>query len=314
MNRRDFFKKSTAVAGAAGLSLLLDKTGLQAQAAVTAPSTESAAAGTAPELVAVTGGEPAEMFDKAIAALGGMERFVKKGQTVLLKPNMAWNRPPEVGANTNPDLVRRVAEHCVKAGGKVYVMDHNIQGPAPETSGIKAAAEAGGAIFVVGNDKSMYREVENPKAKSRKKIMVHQMVMDCDVLINIPVLKNHGGAKLTMALKNLMGCVYDRGSYHRDLDQSIVDFPFYRKPDLNILDAYRVVTKGGPSASRNYASIMPKMLLVSPDIVAVDTAGEAQAVAWGIVKPGEAGHVGLAAREGLGEGDLKKVKITKINI
>ncbi len=314
MNRRDFFKKSTVAAGAAGLSLLLDKTGLWAQDVAAGTQNAAAAAG-GPELAAIAGGEPAEMLDKAMAALGGMERFVKKGQTVLLKPNMSWDCAPETGANTNVDLMKHIAELCVKAGaGKVYVMDHNIDTKGPETSGVKAAAEAGGAIFVVGKDKSMYKEVDIPGGKILQKALVHQMVIDCDVFINIPVLKHHGGAQLTIAMKNLMGCVYDRKAYHGGhLDQCIVDFLRYRKPDLNIVDAYRVMTKGGPGGKRNAASIMPKMLLISPDIVAVDTAGEAQAVAWGIVKQGDAGHIKLAAEEGLGEGDLKKVKVIRLN-
>ncbi len=315
MNRREFFKKSTAVAGAAGLSLLLDKSGLWAQDATAASTPAAELPAGASELVAIKGGEPDVMFNKAIQALGGMERFVKKGQTVLLKPNMSWNSGPESGANTNPALVKSIAEACVKAGAsKVYVMDHNIQGNAPETSGVKAAAEAGGAVFVVGDDSSMYKQVENPKAKAKgcQKIAVHEMVMNCDVLINIPVLKSHGGAKLTMALKNLMGCVDDRKVYHKELDQSIVDFVFYRKPDLNIMDAYRVMTTGGPMGRGNFKSIMPKMLFISSDIVAIDTVGEAQAVAWGMVKTGDARHIKMAAEAGLGEADLKKVKIIRL--
>lgn len=314
MNRREFFKKSTAVAGVAGLSLLLDKTGLWAQDTVSASAAASLPEG-ASEVVAIKGGEPDVMFNKAIQALGGMERFVKKGQTVLLKPNMSWNSGPESGANTNPVLVKSIAEACVKAGAsKVYVMDHNIQANAPETSGVKEAAEAGGAIFVIGNDSAMYKEIENPKAKAKgcQKISVHEMVMNCDVLINIPVLKSHGGAKLTMALKNLMGCVYNRRIYHSELDQSIVDFVLYRKPDLNIMDAYRVMTTGGPMGRGNFKSIVPKMLFISSDIVAIDTIGEAQAVAWGMVKTGEARHIKMAADTGLGESDIKKMKIIRL--
>ncbi|MFC2140543.1 DUF362 domain-containing protein [Candidatus Auribacterota bacterium] len=118
MNRRDFFKKSLAVsAGALGSFFFKGNDSLKA--AEISPSSF--------DLVAVRNGEPETMFDQAIAALGGMEKFVKKGQTVVVKPNIAWNRSPELGANTNPRLVKRVVEHCFKVGAKkVYLFDHSV--------------------------------------------------------------------------------------------------------------------------------------------------------------------------------------------
>lgn len=315
MDRREFFKKSAAVAGVAGLTLMLGKTGVWA--AETVQSQDTAITGESSILAAVKGGEPAVMFDLAIEALGGMKKFVKPGQTVLLKPNMSWNCPPESGANTHPALVKRIVEQCLAAGAaKVYVMDHNIDREACETSGVRAAAEEAGAIFAVVKDvPAMYEDVEIPGAKILKKARVLKMVKECDVFINVPVFKNHGGPRLTMGLKNLMGCVEDRQYYHnKGLEQCIADFPLFRKPDLNIMDAYRVMTKGGPSGKRRAESIMPKMLFASTDIVALDAVGETQAIAWKILKPNEVNYISMAHAAGLGENDLKKIKIIKLSV
>ncbi|MDD4180041.1 MAG: DUF362 domain-containing protein [Victivallaceae bacterium] len=315
MDRREFFKKGAAAAGVAGLTLMLGKTGVWA--AESTKNQETAVSGETSVLAAVKGGEPDVMFDQAIEALGGMKKFVKKGQTVLIKPNMSWDCAPDSGANTHPALVKRIVEQCLAAGAaKVYVMDHNIDREACETSGVRAAAEEAGAIFaVVKGVPSMFEEVEIPSAKILKNTRVLKMVKECDVFINVPVMKNHGGTRLTMGLKNLMGCVEDRRYYHSNgVDQCVADFPLFRKPDLNIMDAYRVMTKGGPSGKRRAESIMPKMLFASTDIVALDAVGEIQSIAWKMVKPNQVGYIPLAHAAGLGESDLKKIKIIKLSV
>jgi uncharacterized protein (DUF362 family) len=316
MNRRDFFKKGAAAVGATGLTLMLGKTGIWAADASVSDGAVPVS-GNSPLLAAVKGGEPDVMLNKAMEALGGMGKFVKKGQTVLIKPNMSWDCPPESGANTHPALVKCVVEQCLAAGAsKVYVMDHNIDREACETSGVRASAEEAGGIFaVVKGVSSMYEDVEISGAKVLKKARVLMMVRECDVFINVPVLKSHGGTRLTMALKNLMGCVEDRRFYHSNgVDQCVADFPLFRKPDLNILDAYRVMTKGGPAGKRRAESIMPKMLFASADIVAIDAVGEAQAISWGMVKPNQVRHIPMAHAAGLGESDLEKIKIIKLAV
>ncbi len=235
-----------------------------------------------PDLVAVKNGEPDAMFKKAMELMGGMNRFIKKGQTVVVKPNIGFPRVPEVGATTNPLLVKTIVESCYEAGAKrVYVFDNVVTATSAnarkcyQLSGIEEAAKAARAIVVPMDDFS-YREVKIPGGKTLKTADVHSLILDSDVFINVPILKHHSSAQLSIAMKNLMGIVKNRAEYHlTGLDQCIADFCLHRKPDLNIVDAYRVLMSNGPSGPGDPKSAnvqMKKTLLISTDIVAIDTA------------------------------------------
>ena len=307
MERRTFLK-NTAVAGITG-GIVLNLPGVTAGKSKKAPAKKGAY-----DLVAVKGGEPEEMFERGIAALGGMKTFVKPGQTVVVKPNIGWARTPEAGANTNPGLIKRIVEHCFKAGAKtVYVLDHtcNAWKDCYEKSGISEAAQAAGAKVVCGNHKQDYREVNVPEGKRLKKASIHNVIMDCDVFINVPILKNHGGAIMTCAMKNLMGIVWDRRYFHsNDLQQCIADCVTARRPDLNIVDAYRVMKKGGPRG-RSLADVAQmKYQLLSTDIVAVDTAASK---ILGI-SADRIRHLRLGEELKLGTMDINKLKVERITI
>ena len=150
-----------------------------------------------------------------------------------------------------------------------------------------------------------------PGGKVLKTTDVHELVIESDVFINVPVLKSHGSTKLTIAMKNLMGNVWDRRWWHLgNLHQCIADFTAYRKPDLNIVDAYRVMVKNGPRGTGPGDVVMMKSQILSSDIVAADTAA---ARLFGM-KEEEVRHIMIAAEKGLGQGDLNKLKIKRITI
>lgn len=268
-----------------------------------------------PDLVAVKNGEPDAMFKKAIELAGGMNQFVKKGQTVVVKPNIGFPRVPEVGATTNPLLVKTIIESCYTAGAKrVYVFD-NVVSPTSSNarncyklSGIEDAARAARGIVVPVDDFS-YREVRIPGSKTLKTADVHSLILDCDVFINAPVLKHHSSAHLSIAMKNLMGIVKNRMEYHlTGLDQCIADFCLYRQPDLNVVDAYRVLMSHGPAGPGNPRSAnvqMKKTLLLSKDIVAVDAAA---AKIFG-KEPEDLGYIKIAHAQKTGNMNLKELKI-----
>jgi uncharacterized protein (DUF362 family) len=302
MDRREFCKKSLMVGAAVyGASLFgwIDKIAAQDAAAM-------------PDLVAVKNGEPDVMFDKAIEAMGGMSKFVQKGQTVVVKPNIGWNSKPETGANTNPVLVKRIVEHCVNAGAKkVYVFDHGVDYSVQtyETSGIAEAAKAGGAIVVPGHDPKYYQKVTIPGAAKLLETQVHELILESDVLINVPVLKHHMASKITIAMKNLMGAVWDRGFYHNNgLDQCIAEFCLYCKPDLNVVDAYLVMMARGPKWGGPEDRSLKKTLLLSQDIVAVDTAA---AKIFGI-EPEKVRHIKLGYEKNIGNMNLETLNIKRI--
>ncbi len=306
MNRRKFLKETVKYGIAAGTAFLLspykkimDVEDLLADTAM-------------PELAAIKGGEPDKMFDAGIKALGGMNKFVKKGQTVVVKPNIGWNKPPEIAADTNPKLVYSIIKHCLDAGAKkVYIFDHTCDSweKCYSISGIESAAKKAGASVAQANSRSYYQNVSVPYGDILKTAEVHELILKSDVFINVPVLKNHGSADLTISMKNLMGIVWDRGFWHANgLHQCIADFAAYRKPDLNIVDAYKVMKTNGPRGVNTEDTVLMKSQIISNDIVAADAAA---AKLFGI-EPSEVDHIKIAAKKGLGQIDLNKVAIKRI--
>jgi len=267
------------------------------------------------DLVAVRNGGPVEMFEAGISALGGMGKFVKSGQKVVVKPNIAWDQPPEVPANTNPDLVAAIVRHCLKAGASsVTVFDHTCHNweRSYKTSGIASAVESAGGIMAPANLESHYTEVEIPKAKVLKTAKIHKEMLACDVLINVPVLKHHGGAKLSLTMKNLMGVVWDRRFFHsNDLDQCIADLCFVPKPPvLNIVDAYRILRKNGPQGRSPEDGEIAKYQLLGTNMVSLDAA----AAKLFDMDPKQLGYINIAGEMGAGQADLTKLKIKRIEL
>lgn len=303
MKRREFIKKAAKLGLMAGAASLLSP--YSKLMALDAPAKK-------PMLAAVKNGTPEVMFDKGIAALGGMTKFVKKGQTVVVKPNIGWDTEPELAANTNPNLVGRIIKHCYDAGAKkVYVFDHTCDPwkDTYETSGIEKAAKNAGASVVPGNTQSYYQKVSVPGGKTLKTARVHELIMSSDVFINVPILKDHGSAGLTMAMKNLMGIVWERGVWHAiGLHQCIADFTAYRKPDLNVIDCYRIMTNNGPRGTSEADTQIAGSQVISADIVAADAAA---AKIFG-TEPAELEYIKLAALKGLGVMDLSRVDIKKV--
>ena len=271
------------------------------------------------DLVAVMGSEPEIMFRQAITEMGGMGNFIKRGDKVCVKPNIGWDQPPEMGADTNPKLVAEIIKQCFDAGAKeVVVFDH----PCDEwrkcyaNSGIEAAAKAAGAKVMPAHQESYYKEVSVPKGKNLKSAKIHEAIVDSDKWINVPCLKNHGGAQLTISMKNYMGIVWDRGYFHaNDLQQCIADICTYEKrPVLNVVDAYRIMKTNGPRGKSPSDVVLAKGLFISQDIVAVDTAAanffnQVRKIPVESVK-----HIVNAQALGLGTMDLDNLKIKRIKI
>jgi len=228
------------------------------------------------DLAAIKGAEPDTMFDEAIKAFGGMKKFVKAGQTVVVKPNIGWDVIPERAANTNPLLVSRIIRHCFDAGAKnVYVFDHTCDNwrKTYSNSGIERAVNDAKGKIVSGESESYYQEVTVKHGKKLKKAKVHELILESDVFINVPVLKHHDSTEMTAGMKNLMGIVWDRGFWHQnDLHQCIADFAAFRKPDLTVVDAYNVMKRNGPRGVSKGDLVTMKSLLMSTDIVAADAA------------------------------------------
>lgn len=307
MNRRDFIKKGA-------------QAGLAATTVLSIPgfygsyfAKRSEVPQTIYDMAAIKGGQPDKMFDEAIKSLGGMKNFVKKNQKVLIKPNIGWDVSPERGGNTNPKLVSRVIKHCFDAGAKdVYVFDHTCDDwkRTYVNSGIEKAVKDAGGKIIPANTENYYQEVSIKGGKKLKSAKVHELVLESDVLINMPILKNHGSTKVSIAMKNMMGIVWDRGYWHRnDLHQCIADCGLIdKKPNLNIVDAYYVMKQNGPRGVSVDDVVIMKSLLIGKDMVAVDSAATK---IFGL-QPENISYLNIADEMGVGKMDLSSMKINRI--
>ncbi len=310
MKRRDFFRSATLTSIATVFSpQILAETSVDSEMSVQA----------SPDMVAVMGGEPEVMLIRALKELGGIQKFVKKGNKVVIKPNIGWDRQPEMAANTNPDLIGALVRQCISAGAKeVLVFDHTCDNwrKCYQNSGIEQAVVSAGGRMVPGNDETMYREVDLPKGIRLKSTKIHSAILDCDVWFNVPILKHHGGSKNSIAMKNLMGIVWDRGFFHKnDLHQCIADAAtFHKSPALNIVDAYRIMKSNGPQGKSESDAVKLQSLIVSRDFVAADAAA---VKLFSQVKPTDikdVRYIGMAEIHNLGTQDLDRIKVKKIKL
>ncbi len=299
MKRRDFIK--SALASGAALSV----SGID-------PFLSLLAAAELPDLVVARGSQPAQVTRAAVFALGGMRRFVAKNDVVVVKPNIGWDRPPELAANTNPEVVAAVVALCLEAGArKVQVFDRTVNNARRcyKQSGIADAASAAGAevSFV---DEKRFVEVQIG-GLALKSWPIYEDIMEADKVINIPIAKHHGLASLTLGMKNLMGVMGGwRGRIHQKLDESIVDLAKTVKPVLTIIDAVRILTANGPQGGNPADVRTLNTVIAGGDPVATDSYG---ATLFGL-RGSDLPYLALAEKAGLGTRDLRRIKIREVNV
>ena len=280
MERREFLR-TVALAGLASTFKFSDAMDILAQ------SGKNVKTGAAYDLVAVMGGEPEMMFRKAITEMGGMSKFVKPGNKVVVKPNIGWDKVPELAGNTNPKLVKEIIAQCYKAGAaEVIVFDHTCDDwrKCYKNSGIEDAAKAAKAKVVPANEESYYREVDLPHGKNLRKTKIHNAILDCDVWIN-------------------------------DLQQCIADICTFRKPAvLNVVDAYRVLKSNGPRGTSAADVVNPKALFISSDIVAVDTAATKFFNQIRTMPLEDVGHLAKGEALNIGTMNLDDLKVRRLKM
>jgi uncharacterized protein (DUF362 family) len=306
MKRRDFLKKSAGAGLVAGAALTLG--GYDRLWASTPVNTKY-------DMIALMGGTPDAMFDLGIQELGGMSTFIHKGQKVLIKPNIGWDVIPELAGNTNPILVKRIIEHCFKAGAKeVYIFDHTCDNwvNCYKNSGIEKAAKGAGAKVVSGNSENYYQQIEIPGGVKLKSAKVHELLLETDVFINVPILKDHDSTRMTCCLKNMMGVVWDRGYWHgNNLNQCIADYAlFEKKPALNVIDCYNVMVKHGPRGVSKEDVVQMKSQIITTDWVA----GDAAAAKMLGVETERIEYIPIAHKMGLGNMKLETLNIKRIKM
>lgn len=267
-----------------------------------------------PDLVVARGGEPEEMVRQALAALGGMERFVPKGSRVVVKPNICVAyHTYEYAATTNPWVVAALVRLALEAGAKsVQVFDFPFGGSPEEAYARSGIAElvtaAGGEMVVMPAFK--YVSAKIPQGVDLKKTEAYQDALTADVLIDVPIAKHHGSARLTLGMKNLMGLILNRGAIHRNLGQRIADLASLFRPTLTVVDAVRILMDNGPSGGNLDDVKKLDTVIASPDIVAADS----YATSLFGLTPQDVAYIPAAAAMGLGRSDLTGLKIEEIAV
>jgi uncharacterized protein (DUF362 family) len=264
----------------------------------------------------VVSGDAAAATQKALEGLGGISRFVKKGQRVVLKPNMSFSRTPEYGATTHPQVVVTVAQACLEAGAQqVLVLDHTLHRAelCLERTGIREACKNIPGVHVLAlQDRKFFREIKIPQGKVLDRVEVMKEILDAPVLINIPVAKSHSATGISMGIKGLMGLIWDREIFHSqvNINQALVDLASVIRPQLTILDATRALTSGGPGGPGEVKKL--NLIIAGTDPVAVDAFGVSIVPWYGQnFKGRQVEHLLIAHQRGLGKIEIDQMKITR---
>jgi len=272
--------------------------------------------GREPYDLVVISGDPVGATKKALEAMGGISRFVKKGQRVVLKPNMSFARTPEFSATTHPLVVATVAQACMNAGAQqVLVLDHTLHRAelCLERTGIQEACKNISGVHVLAiQERKFYREIKIPQGKVLERVEVIKEVLEAPVLINLPVAKSHSATGVSMGMKGLMGLIWDRESFHSqyNINQAIADLGTLIKPQLTILDATRALTSGGPGGPGEVKE--PNLIIAGIDPVAVDSYGVSIVPWYGQnFKGRQVEHLLVAHQRGLGQIDIERLTVFK---
>lgn len=253
-----------------------------------------------------------KLTEQSIAALGGMQRFVSRGDVVWIKPNMAWNRTPEQAANTNPDVVATLVRLCLDAGAKTVKVGDNTCADAKQAypaSGIEAAASKAGARVVYLDSNRFRRTAINGEVL--KEWELYPEIIESDLVINVPVVKHHNLCTATLCMKNYMGVIGGRrGQWHQDFAGYLCDMTAFMKPRLCVLDAVRILTANGPTGG-NVADVERlNTVAAGTDIVALDAIGAEllghQPESLAFVRKGE--------ERGLGQIDYRKLAFREVDV
>jgi len=307
LDRRQFMR----LAAAAGLGATLVACGGDEPAA---PREAVPLADGQAYLAVARGGAPKAITQAALAALGGIERFVKSGDDVIVKPNICVDyRTYEYGATTNPDVVAALVELCLGAGAKrVRVMDLPFGG-SPESayarSGIADAVQAAGGQMEVMN-RNKFRRTAIPDGRDIASWEVYQDVLTTDVLIDVPVAKHHSLARLSLAGKNLLGVILKPSQIHVNLGQRTADLVSLVRPTLTVVDAVRTLMNHGPTGGNLDDVVVRDTVIASHDIVAAD----AYAATFFDLTGQDIAYVKAAADMGLGTLDLDAIDVEEITV
>lgn len=316
-SRREFLNRSlragAAAVGVSGAGVWLWSRNEHPQKDVSAAQVRSYLVNvptTNPTMAVVTNGSPAQLVEEAVKAIGGMRQFVSRGDVVVLKPNIGWDRVPQQAANTNPDVVRKVVELCFDAGAaKVVVTDVSCNDPRRcfQRSGIAASAGAAGATVLLPEERKFRDFRLNGELLSVWPI--YTPIVEADKVINLPIVKHHNLCRATLGMKNWYGMLGGRrNQLHQNIDVGVADLGSFLRPTLTILDAYRVLISNGPQGGNLNDVRTMKTIAAGTDPVAIDAFGASLLGLRADALP----YLGIAQRRGLGRIDFEAMNVKRI--
>jgi len=311
MKRRDFLKKTgqalalAAVTGGTGL-LFHNRETARRTTTITGPfdfrvSPDSSL----PQIALTRNADPMAALNAALDAVGGVKRFVQPGDRVTVKPNIGWDRTPEQAANTNPLLVGEMVRLCLEAGAVEVIVTDVTCNEARRCfirSGIKEEAEkAGGRVILPAKEDFVQAEFDG-ELLTVWPVLKH--FVQTDRLINMPLVKHHSLSACTIGMKNLYGILGGRrNQLHQQIDQSIVDIAAFCRPTLTVIDATRVLLRGGPTGGSLDDVAREDSVICATDQVAADS----RAAEFLGLSAERVGHIALAEKTGLGKIDYRSI-------
>ncbi|MFH0919907.1 MAG: DUF362 domain-containing protein [Fibrobacterota bacterium] len=298
MTRRGFISAGAATAAVLSTARPASVFGAEAQKSV----------------VAVAKGEPADAVRRVVAALGGIQQFVKPGDRVVIKPNMSFANPPEWGTTTHPEVVKAVAQLCVEAGARrIVIFDYTLRDSeiCKEKTGIAAAVkDIPGVVIATPSDEKFFEEKPVPGAKELISTAVAKEVLKADCLISVPNAKAHSATGVSLGMKGLMGLVWNRRVFHEkmDINRAVAEQLYIIKPTLTVVSAIYCLLKNGPGGPGPVEKL--DTVVASADPVAADAYSVGLARWYNKEFKGtEVKHIQIAAELGLGVADTAKMDV-----
>ncbi|MEO0123033.1 MAG: DUF362 domain-containing protein [candidate division WOR-3 bacterium] len=269
-------------------------------------------------MIGVARGNKGKLVKAAVDAIGGIEKFIKPEERVLIKPNISFSANAECGATTSVEIIKQVVELCLEAGAsKIVIIDYPLANAeiCIEKSRVREAiVDSNKVNLLMLNKERQFIEIEVPGGKELKTIKIARELQKVDKFINLPTAKSHSATGVSLGIKNLMGLIWDRSYLHRvDLHRAIAELGLVFKPDLTIVDATRVLTSGGPGGPGK--TVILNTVIAGADMVAVDsyTVGISQWYNKSFTGK-NVKHIAYAYELGLGEIDTEKMVIKEVSV
>jgi uncharacterized protein (DUF362 family) len=322
MNRREFLQRvgatAAVAAGASGAALFLHNRPSAGPGRRLTLGDYRVELGASDVRMAVARGtDVASLVAAALAEMGGIGKFVRRGDVVVIKANVAFDRPPVLGATTSPEVVRAIVAQCRQAGArKVVVADNPINQPASSffKSGIGPAAEAAGAQIAYPFQSQFEEVFIGGQVLRDTWPMFYGPFRDADKVIGVAPLKDHNLCSASMTMKNWYGLLGGgRNRFHQDIHGVIADFAHMVRPTMVVLDATRVLVRNGPTGGSMNDVVPGNTVVAGVDMVAVDAYGYTLLRELRGAGPDMVDYVQQAAARGLGAADWRQLAWREVN-